>query len=193
MVEYLEWMAFMFALGNLMFIYTLKDSKSDGVFDSTTNAWAWVTIGISLFHIYFPMEWLNRILFPITKERTETDAYEQARFDFTTDYDIENPITRKQALRDFLFQAKGMIELGANNARRLTSIKEGAFTKLTAEELFRLMNANDAGEDNDLLFLEKYAKDLEDENPLLRKRTLTRFRMEYQPFSEFLSCLTPPF
>lgn len=180
MVEYLEWMAFMFSLGNLMFIYTLKDSKSDVVFNETTNAWAWVTIGISLFHIYFPMEWLNRILFPISKERTETDSYEQARFDFTTDYDIENPITRKLALREFLFQAKGMIELGTNNARRLTSIKEGAFTKLTAEELFRLMNGNDAGEeDNDLLFLEKYARELEDENPLLRKRTLTRFRMEY--------------
>ena len=67
-----------------MFMYTLKDSRSDVVYDSTANAWNWITLGVSLFHIYFPMEWLNRILFPITKERTETDSYEQARFDFTT-------------------------------------------------------------------------------------------------------------
>jgi len=168
MVEYLEWMAFMFSLGNLMFMYTLKDSQSDLVYDSTASIWNWITLGVSLFHIYFPMEWLNRILFPITKERTETDSYEQARFDFTTDYDIENPITRKTALREFLFQAKGMIEMGSNNVRRFTSIKEGAFTKLTAEELFRLMNVQGGEDDNDLLFLEKYARDLDDDNHLHR-------------------------
>lgn len=80
-----------------------------------------------------------------------------------------------------MFQAKGMIEMGlkefkfgffnttlGNNARRLTSIKEGAFTKLTAEELFKLMHVQGGEEDHDLGFLEKYARDLEDDNHLHR-------------------------
>ena len=42
----------------------------------------WVTLGISLFHVVFPMEYLNKKLFPIKDEVTETDTFEEARLEF---------------------------------------------------------------------------------------------------------------
>jgi len=99
MVEYLEWAVFTFAAGNVVYVYTLKNSLGEFAFDDTSRALVWVTLGISLFHIYFPMEALNKKLLPIHQKACETKTFSEARLNFTTDYDIENPLTHKSALK----------------------------------------------------------------------------------------------
>lgn len=45
------------------------------------------------------MEYINNILFPLDDDINEEISYREARLNFLTDYDIENPITRKEALK----------------------------------------------------------------------------------------------
>jgi len=87
--------------GNIMYTYTLKNSFDELAFDNTCWALIWVTLGISLFHIIFPMEALNKKLFPIEDKVTETLTFEEARLAFNPDYDIANPLTHAKALRDY--------------------------------------------------------------------------------------------
>ena len=48
------------------------------------------------------MQAINEKLFPIVDEVTETETFDEARLTFPTDYDIENPITRKVALQKYM-------------------------------------------------------------------------------------------
>jgi len=84
-----------------MYTYTLKNQYDELAFDNTCWALIWVTLGISLFHIIFPMEALNRKLFHIEDKVTETLTFEEARLAFNPDYDIANPLTHAKALRDY--------------------------------------------------------------------------------------------
>ncbi len=101
MTEYLEWMTFMFSLGNILVIYSLQDSNHTLAFADNAKMWGWITLIVSLIHIFFPMDYLNKKLFPIKDLVTENESYEEARVNFYTDYDIENPITKEKGLRSF--------------------------------------------------------------------------------------------
>ena len=100
MIEYLEWMAFTFAMGNLLFMFTLIDTEGDRAYNRTHQIIVWVTLVISLVSIVFPMERLNRTWFPIQDEVTENETYDQAKQHFTNDYDLQNPITHLQTVLD---------------------------------------------------------------------------------------------
>ena len=84
-------------MGNIFYFFTLRNSESNFAFGN--EPLVWITLGISLFHIVFPMEFLNKRLFPIKDEVTENQTFEEARLEFNSDYDIQNPITRPHALK----------------------------------------------------------------------------------------------
>lgn len=71
-------------MGNFLFTYTLQGSSEQDTYNELPTALIWVTLGTSLFHIYFPMGWLNNQIFRIPMDKNETETYQQARFEFTT-------------------------------------------------------------------------------------------------------------
>lgn len=71
-------------MGSMVCVLSLKDVKGDFAFGTENDSLIWITFGISLFHIFFPMESLNKKLFPIKDELTETITYEDAQVNFTT-------------------------------------------------------------------------------------------------------------
>jgi hypothetical protein len=91
--HYIEWSAFLYALGSLFFYMNLTGS---------VNALLLIGIIISLSNIFLPMEAVNECLFSVGEPHLETQTFEEAKLDFLTDYDIENPITRKKALKDLM-------------------------------------------------------------------------------------------
>jgi len=100
MIEYLEWMAFTFAMGNLMLMFTLIDTEGERAYNRTHRIIIWVTLVVSFVSIVFPMERLNRQWFKIQDEVTEDETYDQAKPKFTIDYDLQNPITHLQAAQE---------------------------------------------------------------------------------------------
>jgi len=55
-----------------------------------------VTLGIALVHAFLPMRLINSALFKIRIYTSQTISYDEARVDFNTDYDLENPATKHQ-------------------------------------------------------------------------------------------------
>ncbi len=105
MIEYIEWTPVMYALGNLLFTYTLENSAMDPVYNATELWLMWITLGLSIINVLVPMEYINQKIFKYQRRVTETMTYRQAQRSFITDYDRENPITRKRALREFMTQS----------------------------------------------------------------------------------------
>mmetsp|Transcript_20033 Transcript_20033/g.17108 ORF Transcript_20033/g.17108 Transcript_20033/m.17108 type:complete len:229 (+) Transcript_20033:1599-2285(+) len=102
MIEQLEYFAFFFAIGQLIFIRTLQNTQGDLAYPTSSNVLVYVMIVISLVNMIFPMEVLNKILFKIKNDVTENTNFKQARIrEFSTDYDVENPITRTKALKKY--------------------------------------------------------------------------------------------
>jgi DNA repair ATPase RecN len=89
-----------------VYVFSLKDYWGEIAFPLETAVLVWITFGVSLFHIVFPMELLNKKLFKIKDEVTENITFETARLNFPTDYDLENPMTRKIALREHILRMK---------------------------------------------------------------------------------------
>jgi glutaredoxin-related protein len=100
MVEQLEWSAFLFASGNLLFTYVLERSGSDHSRSYIDYGLVWATFGVTLFQILSPMQVLNEKFFK-TKKNLETLTFKEAIKQFDTDYDVENPVTRGRALKKF--------------------------------------------------------------------------------------------
>ena len=71
-------------MGNLLFIFALKNPKGESNFDFVQKSLIWATIGVSLFHVFLPMEWLNEKLFRIKDEDKENELYDEARPYFHT-------------------------------------------------------------------------------------------------------------
>lgn len=71
-------------VGNIIYAVTLKNSADEFAFSNSGDAMIWIGLGISLFHIIFPMELLNKRLFPIKDEVTETQLYQEVRIEFNT-------------------------------------------------------------------------------------------------------------
>lgn len=104
MIEYIEWTPVMYALGNLVFTYTLENSAMDPVYNTVELWLMWITLSLSILNVLIPMEYINQKIFKNRKQVTETLTYRQAQRAFITDYDRENPITRKRALKEFMTQ-----------------------------------------------------------------------------------------
>ena len=83
-VEYLEWAACTFAVGNIIYVYTLKNSANELAFTDTGRSLIWITLGISLFHIYFPMEMLNKKFLKIKNEGSVAVDFDEAELKFDT-------------------------------------------------------------------------------------------------------------
>jgi len=67
-----------------VYAYTLKNSENEFAFDTASRVLVWIALGISLFHIYFPMEALNRKLLPVHQKACETKTFNEARLNFFT-------------------------------------------------------------------------------------------------------------
>jgi len=113
-------------------MYTLKDSANDYAFDDASRVLVWLTLGISIFHIYFPMEALNRKLLPVHQKACETKTFNEARLNFTTDYDIENPLTHTSALKKHIQRlGKSTEPQNRERALLLQGLRLGHFLGLT--------------------------------------------------------------
>jgi hypothetical protein len=95
MTEFLEWSAFLFAIGNVIVTQTLFNSNGEESFSTLPQGLIWAPVGISLFHIFFPMDWLNETLFKIEDKVTETETYDQARIEFMTVSFLHNELTSR--------------------------------------------------------------------------------------------------
>jgi len=123
MIEYLEWAGFMYAAGNAFFYYTLESSTGAAFGHAPIIVWAGIVI--SLINIVLPMGYLNSKIFKIEDEITEEETYDQVRLNFLTDYDIENPVTRKKGLAELreAWEAK-------NNELMIQNIKDKNYGEL---------------------------------------------------------------
>lgn len=182
MIPYLEWMAFMIAAGNAVFIYVLDYSDGEPLFKENTHTLLWITVGISLFHTIVPMDWLNRLVFKIKDQRPERGNYDEARISFYTDYDIENPITRRVAISEFLSfirnkkrnikpeistLTKNLVDSGLKRLK--TRTQTTAFDKLKVEDFMRAFQMDPQPEEQnhvDYTILDDYANDIRRRTPL---------------------------
>jgi len=109
MLEYLEWMAFTFSAGNVLFTYTLVNSEGEKVYTGFHEVAVWFTMGISVIYALMPMDIFNETWFPIQKKKDKNLAmksFDEARLGFHTDYDVQNPITRQEAVEELIMNAK---------------------------------------------------------------------------------------
>jgi len=166
-VEYLEWAACTFAVGNIVYVYTLKNSVDELAFTDTARSLIWITLGISLFHIYFPMEMVNKRFLKVEKKGDDVDIdFEGAELKFNTDYDIEDPLTHASGLR-----RKKQLHLHSNtfsDASGLQLLKKGLSDNVTqflnfdsSNVLQAPISARDERNQEDILdfrFLQAYAR-----------------------------------
>lgn len=100
MVENIEWMGLMFGLGNLIFILGLQNAEGVSVYEVVPKGLVWTILGIGFVLSQIPSEALNDKFLPIADEVTEFNTYDQVKLEFTTDYDIQNPVTSQQAIEE---------------------------------------------------------------------------------------------
>lgn len=99
-IEVMEFVPLFLGLGDIFF---------NLIFYQETGFITYVTLGISVFNFLFPMAWLNKELIPFEEKKTSriespsnyTD-YLEARPDFTEEYDRCNPMTQKQATKEWV-------------------------------------------------------------------------------------------
>jgi len=60
MIEYLEWAAASFSVGNLIYFYTLRNSDDELAFSDTHSVIPWATFIVSMLHVNLPMEAVNK-------------------------------------------------------------------------------------------------------------------------------------
>ena len=165
-VQLLRWMSFMFAIGNLVFIITLRDDVEDRIYDSMPKALIFIPIAFGILQIFLPMEKLNRFLFSVPNENSNHLSYDDARVHFPTDYEIENPITCRDGLHNFIRTIKRK-DLSSDN-RMNDSIKMGAFNVLRDSNLKEFITEDFNEEsaqikkERDLAFLDCYVSQVRD-------------------------------
>ena len=116
MMGYLELAPIAFAAGNLLFYLTLETTDDGGnkitAFDRARpeiRLLLLLTVVVSTAHFFLPVGFLNSRLFGV-KIEVKKGAYDEVKRKFLTDYDIENPITRRKALDDLVMNALAEIE-----------------------------------------------------------------------------------
>jgi len=161
MMRVLEWTGFVFAMGNLLFATTLKTFDDTSVYSNVYGIVVVGTIVLSLLHIIFPTERLNTEFFRVKLDSRINQPYDESRVLFPTDYDIENPVTCREGLQDFIQFVK---EKGASSTTLMkSSVKKGAFLALQSGHLKdlvkqdRLSESQEVQKEHDLDFLEEYA------------------------------------
>jgi len=78
------------------------------------------------------MEALNRKLLPVHQKACETKTFNEARLNFTTDYDIENPLTHTSALKRHIQRlGKSTEPQNKERALLLQGLRLGHFLGLT--------------------------------------------------------------
>ena len=103
MLDYLDLFGFTFAVGNIMFTASLLQSDGSLSYkqDMNNKNVMYLTLGLSLLNILLPMKAINRKIWKPKREiDQENENYDEARKTFSTDYDLENPITRHQVYND---------------------------------------------------------------------------------------------
>ncbi|KAL4466145.1 hypothetical protein ABPG72_000691 [Tetrahymena utriculariae] len=63
---------------------------------------AFIGIIISIVHFFIPIQKLNLKYFKIQRAVNNSEKYDKVKLNFITDYDRENPATKRQATMDFL-------------------------------------------------------------------------------------------
>lgn len=157
----LEWTPFMLCAGSLVFIITLQDFSGSLVYSDIPNWLIFTPLALSILYVFIPTKRLNEFFFPIPHRAIEDQTYEDARVSFATDYDIENPVTCREGLNDFLQFLKSREKhlVTAMNG----SVKKGAFKTLKDSHLKNLVTCKSHSEslevkkENDLAFLDEYA------------------------------------
>lgn len=96
MIESLELIIVFHAIGDFFFKYQL--------FQYIDKA-SIIVLFFGVLYNILPLQKFNEWLFPIDGD-DETTTYQEARIDFDTDYDRENPITKHSALKEWLKQKK---------------------------------------------------------------------------------------
>jgi len=104
MIEYLDWMVVAFSLGNIFFMANLVSADGEIIYKTEYKAITIVTLVIALIHILLPTGVINSRLLKVKSESVKTKTYHEARLNFYTDYDLENPLTRHQALDELIGQ-----------------------------------------------------------------------------------------
>jgi len=160
MLSMLEWTGFIFAVGNLLFMLTLEDENQSSIFSRISKTLVLLIIFLSLFHTFFPMDFLSNKLLKSHQASIENKLYEDSRVQFPTDYDIENPVTSREGMRNFIEFIKNK---QVPPTLMKSSLKKGAFNILRSNNLKELVNKNKLSEsaeikkENDLTFLQGYA------------------------------------
>jgi len=123
----LNWSVVAFALGNVMFMATLINNNGELAFSYHDKIVAFVTLGVAVLNILLPMKALNMKLFSIKCEKV-IENYQEVREYFHTDYDLENPMTRHQALDTLI-------------TRIIRSKSRRKLSKLEPEQKLRIENS----------------------------------------------------
>ncbi|EAR87534.2 transmembrane protein, putative (macronuclear) [Tetrahymena thermophila SB210] len=111
MTENLEYITVFFALGNFTFSIHLFN----------TVEWASIImLVLGLIYAILPMQDLNQYLFHI-EDLDEEITYQQAKFSFKTNYDLLNPITKRDSLNRLVKFKKGIQRV--NEINKLKNIK----------------------------------------------------------------------
>ena len=173
-VRLLKWMGVMFAVGNLVFILTLKQDIEARVYDSMPKLIVFITVMIGVLHLFLPMRRLNKAIFSVPNEDSNHLTYAEARVQFPTDYEVENPITCGETLHDFI----KTIRLARDDSKISTSSSKmkRAFKTLRQEELERLMRERDVDETprrrrrKNLTFVDLYAYQSENVSSEIREK-----------------------
>ena len=162
MIEYLEWVGFMYALGNLIFYTNLQDSAGNMGIETTPKYLIYVAMIFSLIHIFFPMQLLNEKLFPLIDEVTEFVDYEDARLTFLSDYDIANPVTSRKAIKELLT---------SYDKKKGEETRRAGRTKMQTyyQNLLKQTNA-EGGDDNQFGQLDQYSKNVMTPNDIVKRK-----------------------
>ncbi|KRX04111.1 hypothetical protein PPERSA_08326 [Pseudocohnilembus persalinus] len=100
MIENLEMIIIWYSIGNITFSYLLFGD---------VDLLGWVLLGIGVVYALLPMQEINEWLFPLERI-AEVKKFDEAELVFTTNYDRQNPITKKAAIAKFKEAFKAHVE-----------------------------------------------------------------------------------
>ena len=121
-------------LGNLFFILTLEGADGVHIYDIMPKGVVFVIIGIGALLAIFPSNLLSNKMFKMKNQITEVQTYDEARTEFDTDYDIQNPITSKEGLHDYLTMIKKKKSAIIDMSRQ---IRTGAYVLLAKKAFLK--------------------------------------------------------
>jgi hypothetical protein len=91
MTDFLDFCLFLLCLGDFTFKY---------IIEAKANWIDYITLVLAILYTLAFKGKINELFFPIMNA-DEPTSYDEAEKDFDTDYDRENPLTRKAALKNW--------------------------------------------------------------------------------------------